>query len=152
MTIRDGEANAIIDDILIAGDTTFESGTFQSGAPLPENFTVTVTDPSTGAYAAANGAIKNDDLPGNYLEELVRLADFAYRDTTADAEDRGWSPIKLPNFPQGIDVRNPTSLSFRSVAHAYIGEIDGKSTAAFAFRGTDPTWTTCPLISNSQRK
>jgi Lipase (class 3) len=85
-------------------------------------------------------------ITGPLLEEAVALADAAQGDDTERAEARGWRPLTendlgpVATFEDGIQegtVGTEGGEKFTTVAHAYLGEVDGETVVALAFRGID---------------
>lgn len=86
---------------------------------------------------------------GNIFADAAALAANAYNDTPASAA-LGWQPLGAAElglapagsfnagtytFSNGIYVGTDATNS--AVAHLYVGELDGETTLALAFRGTD---------------
>jgi pimeloyl-ACP methyl ester carboxylesterase len=81
----------------------------------------------------------------DFAEEAALLADAAYSDTPLAS--LGWRPLtaadlgSLPDTENGVQIRDvgidEQGETFSTAAHAYIGEAEGETVVALAFRGTD---------------
>lgn len=106
---------------------------------------------------AVNQAVSGDDAPaavssptGNLFADAGLFAANAYNETSAAATAFGWQPVSADalgiagsgtfgadgyRFAGGVYVASDADNS--AVAHVYVGALDGVSTLALAFRGTD---------------
>jgi hypothetical protein len=144
-TIPAGQAVITFDDeILVAGDALHEAD---------EAFAVTISNPSPNVSInpldeSASGTIRNDDaasgeIDGSLAVQAATLAGATYADSPIDPkDDLGWKALPL----RGLDGRYNEGVqadvavqgtNFHSTAHTYIGEVEGETVVALAFRGTD---------------
>jgi Lipase (class 3) len=77
------------------------------------------------------------------IAEAAFLADAAYADDSAPAREGGWRPLTAAELGPVADLRDGVQVAavgdagFTSAAHAYVGEVEGETVVALAFRGTD---------------
>ena len=81
----------------------------------------------------------------DFAEEAALLADAAYSDTPLASPD--WRPLTAadlgtpPDTEDGVQIRDvgidERGETLSTAAHAYIGEAEGETVVALAFRGTD---------------
>jgi hypothetical protein len=83
----------------------------------------------------------DDDV--DLIREAALLADAAYSGDSGRAREAGWRPLTaaelgpVAGLEDGVQAVEVGDAGFTSVAHAYLGVVDGETVVALAFRGTD---------------